>query len=389
MARRKPSPRRTAATPEKDVWDALVFQGGGALGSYECGAYESLASKGFEFDVVAGVSIGAANAAIVASRGKDAPTYLARFWDALADPMAEVATATSEELRRHLSAWKSVYMGNPAMFLPRWVAEPWNLYSFMDWTSLYDPTPYAKLLDRAIDFPALKESRSRLIVTAVDVQSGELVGFDSATQPIKREHILASGALPPAFPSVKIGERHFWDGGIVSNTPARKVLHALPPEDLRRLVLIELFPRHHRVPRNLPEVLAAMKDLQYMDKIGTDSEHSRNDRTIHQVMERCLAALSPRERERLMALPEYVSLIKTHRHHMELFLLTHNTEVGELDVKDYDFSPTTLRRHRNEGRHAAAEAVLRWEKRPDWKPFTASHGRAAKAAAPAAAAPAA
>lgn len=368
---------RTTLRPGTRCWDGLIFQGGGALGAYECGAYEALADKGFDFDVISGVSIGAANAAIVASRGAEATTYLGRFWDALVDPLAEMV-AGDEALRRHLSAWKSVYLGNPSMFTPRWVTDPWSLSTVLNWTSLYDPTPYARLLERSIDFDALRRSPKRLIVTAVDLQSGQLVAFDSATTPITRDHILASGALPPAFPSVEIAGRHYWDGGIVSNTPARAVLHALPPEDLRRLVLIELFPHHHRVPRNLPEVLAAMKDLTYMDKIGRDAEHSRNDRTLHEVMARALAALTPKERERLMALPQYVALLQAHRHHMELYLLTHNADRGELDTKDYDFSPTSIRRHRQEGRHSALEAIARWEKRPEWAPFVSrSAARAA------------
>jgi predicted acylesterase/phospholipase RssA len=374
MPRGRPRAPRRPRRDARRVWDGLVLQGGGALGAYECGAYEALAEREFDFDIVAGVSIGAANAAIVVSRGKEAPTYLRRFWDALEDTTAEIP-AGNEGLRRQLSAWKSVYWGNPRMFTPRWVMDPWNLQSLSTWTSLYDPAPYGRLLDRVIDFAALRSTHRRLLVTAVDIQSGELKVFDSAQTPLTRAHILASGALPPAFPSVTIDGRSYWDGGLVSNTPARAVLHALPPEDRRRLVLIELFPHHHRVPRNLAEVLDAMKDLTYMDKLGREIEHSRNDRTLHKVIDECLAALTPRERSRLMALPEYVSLLQTHRHHMELFLLTHRLERGENESKDYDFSPTSLRRHRHEGRHAADEAIHRWESRDDWAPFGSFRSR--------------
>lgn len=368
MARRSRPALAHAPHGEEVVWDALVFQGGGALGAYECGAYEALAAKGFDFDLVGGVSVGAANAAIVASRGSEASTYLGRFWDDLADPMAEVTTS-SDPVRRQVSAWKSALLGNPAMFVPRWVTAPWTLPSATEWTSLYSSAPYAHLLRKHIDFPALRESPRRLIVTAVDIQCGEVVLFDSRDTKITVEHILASGALPPAFPAVHIGDRAFWDGGIVSNSPARGVLRALPPEDHRRLVLIELFPKRHHIPRNLEEVLGTMKDLTYMDKLGEDTRKSRADLAMRRVLDECLAALPPKTRARMQALPEFVSVLETHRHDVDLYVLTHADEKGELSTKDYDFSPTSLALHRRQGHRSATAAIADWQTRPGWAPF--------------------
>ncbi len=374
VQRTRQSVRRKVSDATSRTWDVLVFQGGGALGAYEAGAYGALAEKGWTFDVLAGVSIGAANAAIVASRGKEATTFLGRFWDALSDPIAE-SLAPSEVARRQLAAWKSVYLGNPAMFQPRWMSGPWGLGGPMEWTSLYDPAPYRRLLEKMVDFPALHDGASRLIVTAVDVQSGELRGFDSHTERLGVEHLLASGALPPAFPAVKVGDRYYWDGGLVSNTPARKVLEVLPHSDHRRVVMVELFPRHHRLPRNLPEALSTLKDLTYMRKLDLDSEEAARDSEFHLVMDECLASLPKADRERLARLPELSSTLLRHRHHVDLYLLTHSGEDGELESKDYDFSPTTLRMHRKEGRRSAEEALLRWEKRADFEPFRA-HGAA-------------
>lgn len=379
MPVQKSRERRTRRADPEVVWDALVFQGGGALGAYECGAYEALNEEGFDFDVVAGVSVGAANAAIVASRGAEASTYLGRFWDDLADPLAEMGS-TNSPVRRQFSAWKSASLGNPAMFVPRWMSDPWSLPSAPEWTSLYSAAPYARLLKRHIDFNELKHSPRRLIVTAVDVQCGEVVAFDSRDTPITVDHILASGALPPAFPAVRIGDRHFWDGGIVSNTPARSVLHALPPQDHRRLVLIELFARHHHLPRNLEDVLGTLKDLTYMDKLGEDTRKSRADAEMRRVLDQCLAALPAKTRERMKALPEFVSVLETHRHHVDLYVLTHKDEKGELSTKDYDFSPTSLRSHRREGMQAAKTAISSWKAREDWVPFGSFRRAPARAA---------
>lgn len=378
MAVRRKRGRTRSSLP---LWDALVFQGGGALGAYECGVYEALAGKGFDFHIVGGVSIGAANAAIVASRGRDAPTFLGRFWDELADPTAE-APSPDEATRRRLAAWKALSLGHPRMFTPRWISEPWGITNLVEWTNLYDPAPYRKLLERMVDFPALQHGPRRLLVTAVDVQSGELAVFDSHRTRVGVEHVLASGALPPAFPAVQIGERHYWDGGLVSNTPVSTVLELLPHEHERRIVMIELFPRRHHLPRNLMEVLATMKDLTYMDKADRESGHCATDGEVRDLLADALAPLPPKERERLLCSPEYLQLLQHHRRHVQLFVLTHRSEVGEQDSKDYDFSPTSLRRHREDGRHAAEEAVLRWERSEGWIPFGSPHPRSPSRSGP-------
>lgn len=372
MAARRNAPR--SIEKEHHPWDTLIFQGGGALGAYEGGAYEGLAGAGFDFDVVAGVSIGAVNAAIVASRGKDAVIHLARFWDAASDRYADLPMG-DESLRRWVASSKAAIFGNPGMFVPRWIEEPWAMGTDLRWTHLYDPGPLRNLISAHVDFPRLSSSPRRLLMTAVDVQTGELALFDSRSEEMTPSHVLASGSLPPAFPPVRIGERYYWDGGLVTNTPLKTVLGVLPPKDQRRAVLIELFPREHKLPQSFPEVLNTVKDLTYMTKVDVDRKDCERDNAACDAVNQFLRSLEPTLATRLASTTAYGTLCERHHNHVDVYRLTHSMDLGEQESKDYDFSPTSIRRHWVEGRKAAKEAIAQWEGRVDWSPFRC-HGRA-------------
>ncbi len=203
----------------------LVLQGGGALGAYECGVYKALEERGIIPDLVAGVSIGAVNAAIIAGspRGR-AASVLEAFWNeiAVADPLIP-----HDELRRFVAAWQIALFGVPKLFSPRWLTPSWPALLPVTWwtgTSLYDPAPLKKTLEAYVDFDRLAVRETRLILTAVNVETGELKVFDSAERRITVDHILASGSFPPGLPWTVIDGKPYWDGGLVSNTPLGPVM---------------------------------------------------------------------------------------------------------------------------------------------------------------------
>ena len=350
------------------VWDALMLQGGGALGAYEWGVWEALDSQGMDFSLVTGVSIGAVNAAIVSSRGKEASTYLGRFWDGVSDPLADFPFLLPP-LQQQYAVLKSLMFGNPAMFLPAWWSSPGRMIHSPRGLGLYDPAPLRKLIEKVVDFRALIDGPRKLVVSAVDVQNGKLTHFDSRREPISVDHLMASGALPPAFPPVRIGERWYWDGGLVTNSPIRHVIGSLAPADRKRILMVELFPREHPAPRNLDDVLNILKDLSYMNRVDLAHERHRQAEEIRSFLAKAVSGNA----DRLRRLPEFAALAEQYAHAVQLFTISHSAHAEDQGMRDADFSPRSLRRRREEGRHAALEAISRWEKEPGWAAFCCVH----------------
>ncbi len=349
------------------VWDALMLEGGGALGAYEWGVWEALESRGLDFSLITGVSIGAVNAAIVSSRGKEASTYLGRFWDGVSDPLADVPFL-SRPLQQQYAVLKSLMFGNPAMFMPVWWSAPGRLFHAHGSLGLYDPAPLRKLVEKMVDFRALKESSRKLVVSAVDLQTGKLTLFDSRSQPILIDHVMASGALPPAFPPVRIGDRWYWDGGLVTNSPIRHIIDSLSATDRKRILLVELFPREHPLPKNLEEVLNILKDLSYMNRVDLAHERHQQAEEIRDFLSKA-APIG----DRLVRTPEFSALAEHYAHAVQLFTVSHSAHAEDQGMRDADFSPRSLRKRREEGRHATLEAIARWEKEPGWAPFCCLH----------------
>lgn len=268
---------------------ALVLQGGGALGSYQCGVYESLHDAGLRPDWVAGVSIGAINAAIIAG---NAPEHrverLRSFWETICQPLGvglPIAVAVRALLQASppvpaLHAWANslgalgaLLLGQQGFFHPRVPSPLFFDDGSAQATSLYDPEPLRTTLLEHIDFDRINAPRGvRLSVGATSVTSGNLRYFDSSRERIGPEHIMASGALPPAFPAVEIDGDGYWDGGLASNTPLDHVLSGQPRRDT--LVLqVDLWSARGQRPQRLADVLERQKDIQFSSRtrLNTDS----------------------------------------------------------------------------------------------------------------------
>src|ERR1035437_1752899 len=230
----------SARTPAK-AQRVLVLQGGGALGSYQAGAYQALCHHDFEPEWIAGISIGAINAAIIAGNPPEKRVErLKEFWEMVSSPVPWNPIASGDRGRslfNETSAALIATFGVPGFFTPRFPPAPLWPQGSSQSQSYYDTAPLRATLERLVDFDLINDLKTRLSVGAVSVTTGNFKYFDNFEfrklgKKIGPEHIMASGALPPGFPSIEIEGEHFWDGGIATNTPLDYVLDAEITNDL-------------------------------------------------------------------------------------------------------------------------------------------------------------
>jgi len=328
---------------------AMVLQGGGALGAYQAGVYEAMHEAGLEPDWVSGVSIGAINSAIIAgNEPRNRLPRLREFWETISDRKIWAFTPDGDIFRKARNAHSSMVTmmaGQPGFFSPRRV-NPWNALTGSEHaTSFYESDLLRETLLRLVDFELLNHGAVHFAVGAVNVLSGNFIFFDNQSEDIEPEHIMASGALPPALPMVKIGTDYFWDGGIVSNTPLRHLLDH--EETLSTLVFqVDLFSARGQLPRDMPEVLARHKDIMYSSRTRANTETYRKIRhwkqvalnALGKVPEDLLSDEQRRIRDDLSRMPDIVIL-----------QMIYQQKTYEGHAKDYDFSGTSMRDHWSSG----------------------------------------
>jgi NTE family protein len=348
--------------PERCDRVALVLQGGGALGAYQAGVYQALHEGGIEPDWVSGVSIGAINSAIIAGNPpRKRLDRLREFWHLITDRKIWHYTPDGDVFRKARNAASSMMtmmQGQPGFFKPR-QTNPWlALTGAQDATSYYDSTPLRETLLDLVDFGLINEKSMRFSVGAVNVLSGNFIYFDNAHEIIEPEHVMASGALPPALPMVKIGTDHFWDGGIVSNTPLQ---HLLEQEDrLNSLVFqVDLFSARGVLPRDIQDVLARHKDIMYSSRTRYNTDVYRRihnwktklHKALKKVPDEHCSDEERRLREELANLPD-----------ITILQLIYQQKAYEGHAKDYEFSGTSMHEHWQSG----YEDTRRTLKRKDW-----------------------
>jgi NTE family protein len=240
---------------------ALVLQGGGALGAYELGAARALYENGdFAPDIIAGVSIGAITAALLArpARGLKPLQALEKFWDKVGMSGSFLPAAL-----------QATFFGNPRFFVPRH-----DYFSFPSWTYLYDTSPLRQTLSELVDLAALADRNAvpGLLVSATDVEEGQIKYFYSREENLSLDHIVASGSLPPSFPMTSVDGKSYWDGGVFDNTPLGAVLDRLDQTvgvD-RTVYVVNLFPNKAPIPGSLIEVAQRVQSLQFANKSAED-----------------------------------------------------------------------------------------------------------------------
>jgi len=261
---------------------ALVLQGGGALGAYQAGVYEALAEADIQPNWVAGVSIGAINAAIIAGNPpSERIEKLRKFWRQVTSdrlwswfgdaPSQFMRGQTGRNLLNQLNANLVLAGGADGFFSVRTPMQWLQPDGTIEATSFYDTRQLKSTLQELVDFDRLNAGATRLSVGAVNVRSGNSVYFDTTTHEIMPEHIMASGALPPGFPAIEIEGERYWDGGLVSNTPLQWMADSMPRSDTLAFQ-VDLWSARGEFPRNMLEVMTREKEIRYSSRTraGTD-----------------------------------------------------------------------------------------------------------------------
>lgn len=340
------------------VQTALILQGGGALGAFECGVVRALEEDSIFPDVVAGVSIGAFNGAIIAANPRNATKALEAFWRELAVASLPIAPLPPPILwnEKTAIALQIMAFGVPNFFKPRWLPPFSNFVSSpMNWTSLYDPTAIKKLISNYVDFAALKRSPIRLLISSVNVETAELEVFDSYIDDFTPDHVLASGSLPPGFPWTMIDGKAFWDGGIVSNSPLDLVKEHCGP-GRKRVFVVDLFLRERALPANMLEVMARRDEIVYAERIRKDVHYAETASAYHALVDDIMQRLNPDDAQKIKQWPAYIQLMG-YGAAPEVVRIVRPPHEDEPASRDYDFSDIAIEGYQREGYLAAKLAL--------------------------------
>ncbi|MGY3489504.1 NTE family protein [Bradyrhizobium sp. USDA 4011] len=336
---------------------ALLLQGGGALGAYQGGVYEALAEADIHPDWIAGISIGAINAAIIAGNPPNSRVdRLREFWTQVTLDTPFTDLMNSDHTRNFLNQVNASFaamFGASGFFSARPLA-PWlQAGGTLAATSIYDTSALKTTLERLVDFDRINAGLTRFSAGAVNVRTGNLVYFDTATHTIRPEHILASGALPPGFPAVEIDGEHYWDGGLVSNTPLQWVIECGARQDTL-VFQVDLWSARGQIPRNMADVVTRQKEIQYSSRTRASTDQFKS---LHR-LQRELAALLSRLPEDLRE-QEDVRLLRSAGSHNvhSLVHLIYRARGYEGHSKDYEFSRLSMQDHWRAGYHDALRTL--------------------------------
>ncbi len=364
------------ATRERCV---LVLQGGGALGAYQAGVFEALASNGYSPDWVAGISIGAVNAALTAGNPPERRVRnLRAFWEQASSRIPFKSPFADGWGRRLFNEWAAASValtGIPGFFTPRttpsWLALPGSPESI----SLYDTSPLRKTLLELVDFDLINSGKVRFSVGAVNVLNGNFAYFDNRDRLIEPEHIMASGALPPGFPPVMIDGDPYWDGGLVSNTPLQFVLderareadrhdpaRAQAARDPVLVFQVDLFSAHGMMPRSLAETAQREKDIRFSSRTRLNTDMQKRIEALEAAAARLAERLPPE-----FADDADLATLTAHAQDgpVTILHLINRSEDYETQNKDYEFSRMTAIGHWENGRRDVERSFAspRWKNR--------------------------
>jgi NTE family protein len=339
------SPRRADITNARR---ALVLQGGGALGAYQAGVYAGVSERRKDVDWVAGVSIGAVNAALIAGNPPEhRVARLQDFWHLVSSGLGQRLPVWSGD-RAWLNQWSAnsaAMFGIPGFFEPR-RTPALLLGAAAPLLSYYDTTPLKATLERLVDFDRINHRKMRFSVGAVNVRTGNSIYFDNTVQRIGPEHIMASGALPPGFAPVHIDGEDYWDGGIVSNTPLQYVLDMHPRSQALLVLQVDLFSAHGAMPGTLAETLERQKDITYSSRTRMNTDAMASNMNLQQALADLISKLPPALRKD----PSVIDVCRQLSHQpIEIVHLIYRNKPYELDSKDYEFSRVSVEEHWDAG----------------------------------------
>ncbi len=355
-----PSPRRYDNV-------ILVLQGGGALGAYQAGVFEGMTEAGYTPNWVTGVSIGAINAALIAGNPADKRVArLREFWDLVSSGLPLDVPTTFDPLRmafNRASAALSATVGVPGFYAPRVPPAVLVPHGHPDALSVYNTRPLQSTLELLVDFDFISRSGMRLSLGAVNVSTGNSTYFDSREIRIGPRHVMASGALPPAFAPVEIDGEYYWDGGMVSNTPLWYVLDDEPPVG-GLIVQVDLFSARGQLPQNLDQVMERRKDIMYSSKTRSNTTRVTDLQQMKSALKRVLAKI-PREFRADADVKALEAICSCP--HADIVHLINRRYSYTSSSKDYEFSRATVRQLWEAGLEDVRRTVLHpeWQKKQD------------------------
>jgi len=362
---------RAPASSPSSAQRVLVLQGGGALGSYQAGAFQALCHQGFEPEWVAGISIGAVNAAIIAGNDEKLRVdRLKEFWEMVSAPVPwnpVLQTDRGRSIYNETSAAIIATFGVPGFFTPRLPPAPLWPHGSPQAQSYYDTAPLRRTLERLVDFDRINDLKCRLSIGAVGVTSGNFRYFDNLEfrrqgKRIEPEHIMASGALPPGFPSIVIDGEHYWDGGIASNTPLDYVLDAETDRDLL-IFQVDLFSARGPLPETLLEAAEREKDIRFSSRTRLNTDKNRQLHNARKAVRDLISKLT----EDLQHDASVEFLRKAAKENtVTVVHLIYKSKNYESSSKDYDFSHLAMVEHWEAGVRDVHLSMRRkeWLERP-------------------------
>ena len=352
-----PTPKRALPAPDERQ-TVLVFQGGGALGAYQAGVYQALHEAEIEPDWIIGTSIGAINASLIA--GNEPEHRLERlqeFWRRMRrkELWSRSRWPGAADTANY---WATLLGGIPGFFEPNPLAFfGSHIRLGAENAGFYSTAPLEKTLSDLVDFSLITRCTPRLTVGAAHVRTSEMRYFDSRTTAITARHVMASGALPPAFPAVRIDGELYWDGGILSNTPTEVIFD----DDPRRNALIfavHMWNPMGGEPQTIWEVLNRHKDIQYSSRVASHIARQRQVHKLRHVVSELVKLIPADKRKQAQELRAYGCLTRMH----VVRLLAPRLD-NENHTKDIDFTPAGIRSRWQAGYADTMRALARkaWE----------------------------
>ena len=333
----------------------LVLQGGGALGSYQAGVYQALHEAGIEPDWIIGTSIGAINASVIAgNEPENRLPRLKQFWKKMEQNPIWNFRDAFPGFNEKLSYWSTVTNGIPGFFRPNPLAHAGDFYPLgPEHAGYYSTAPLEQTLGELVDFDLVNRCKPRLTVGAAHVRTSMMRYFDSRDCELGAKHIMASGALPPAFPAVRIEDELYWDGGILSNTPTEAVFDDNPRRN-SLIFAVHLWNPSGAEPHTMAEVLNRHKDVQYSSRIASHIARQQQVHRLRHVINQ-LAARLPEAEFRNEVVQELVGYGCSTQMHVVRLLAPQLDR--ETHTKDIDFSPSGIMKRWDAG-YTHTKAVL-------------------------------
>ena len=343
----------------------LLLQGGGALGAYQGGVYEALAEANIHPDWIAGISIGAINAAIIAGNPPNSRVdRLREFWTHVTssapwgwpgNPFGDLARSDdTRSLLNQMSANFAVASGATGFFSTRAMMPWFQPNGTLGATSFYDTSDLKHTLERLVDFDRLNAGMTRFSAGAVNVRTGNFAYFDTSTHKIAPEHVMASGALPPGFPAVEIDGEHYWDGGLVSNTPLQWVIESDPRRRDTLAFQVDLWSSQGALPRNLAEVATRHKEIQFSSRTRASTGQFKNVHRVQRAIDALLRRL-PADFEENDDLKILKSVASDKIYN--IIHLIYRAQNYEGHSKDHEFSRLSMQDHWRAGYHDAIRTL--------------------------------